>query len=101
MKPFLNTPWRVERSPGEILVVDSKNIIVAAFDISEPDDLPGEIADEEAKAHLLAGAPALFTSLTAFLGTMADPEKCQDETLVMKQLDELHANANACTVPAE
>lgn len=98
---FLNTPWRVEMEPGAAIVVDSRNMIVATFDFSEPEELGGTVEDEVQKAHGLAALPEIYEKGRAFLEVLADPVKCQDEALVSVGLDALDAALVSAHVPVK
>lgn len=88
MRKFLNLPWRVERSGGELLVVDGKNMIVCGFP-TDAEERPGELEDEEAKAFAVAAAPEVFVKARAFLDALADPNTCFDEDALLKCANEL------------
>lgn len=63
---LLNAPWRLETPEQDLfLVVDSKNMIVAELDCSEPDDLPGTVEDEKIKAEAIARLPDLLEAIGA------------------------------------
>lgn len=98
---FLNTPWRVEREAGAAVVVDCKNLIVASFDFSEPEELGGTVEDEIQKAYSLAAIPAIYEKGRAFLEVLADPVRCQDEALVSAGLDALDSALASAHVPEE
>lgn len=62
---LLNAPWRVEPDSSGFLIVDSKNMIVAQFDCSDPEELPGTVEDEEIKAQAIARLPDLMEAIHA------------------------------------
>lgn len=69
---LLNIPWRVEPESHGAVVVDSKNMIVCAFNWDEPDELPGTIEDEKRKAEAIAGLPELLGAVEAMLASTTD-----------------------------
>ncbi len=100
MKPkFLNTPWRVERSAGELLVIDSKNMIVVGLPISDLEDLPGTVEDEENKAYAIAALPELYLKATDFLAALADPVNCLDEEILLRCTHALEAAIRHADIP--
>ena len=87
---LLNSPWRVERESGGFVVVDSKNTIVCNLDCSDPEELPGTKADEEAKAYAIAALPELLEKADAFWFALCDPVTQLDEDLLMKCAEEMN-----------
>lgn len=90
MSKFLNAPWKVERSGGELLVVDSKNMIVCGFP-TDAEERPGTLENEEHKAFAMAAIPQLVAKSRAFLDALADPVLQLDEDALLKCANELEA----------
>lgn len=87
---FLNAPWHVEREPLCLVVVDSRNQIVAQFSL-ESEDLPGTVANEEEKAYGLAGLPEVHAAAAEFMAALSDPVRCLDENDLLACSDKLEA----------
>lgn len=94
---FLNAPWKVERSPGELLVLDSRNNVIAALQ-TDPEDRPGTLEEEEAKAFAIAALPEIYIRGSAFLAAINDPILSQDEEALLKYASELEAALNAAEI---
>lgn len=92
---FKDTPWRVEESPGELLVVSSRNIIVASI---STEDSPSLEADRR-HAYAIAALPMVIEKSRAFLGALADPVKQLDEDELLRCANELEAALVAADVP--
>ena len=88
---FVNTPWKVERTPGCVDVVDSQGYALVSIDLTEGDFLSGTVEQELEKAYLLAAAPEIHSAATDFMECLADTERASNEDLVMKLCDRLHA----------
>lgn len=93
---YLNTPWKVEESPGEILVVDKKNLIVAALDL---ESAPGKIEDEKAKAYLFAAAPVIHEKAQLLIFALADENLCQNEDELLRRVNSLEAALKLAEIP--
>lgn len=95
---FINTPYRVEESPGEILIVDKKNLIVAALSL---EDMPGKIEDEKEKAYLFAAAPVIFEKAQLLIFAFDDPNLCLDEDELLRRLQALGDALKLAEIPAQ
>lgn len=100
LKPkFAYTPWRVEKSPGEILVVDSRDLIVVAFS-ADPEDLENiSLVQLEVRAYGFAALPEIREKAASFLEALVDPVKSLDEGILLACAGHLAIAMRAAEVP--
>lgn len=100
MKPrYAYSPFRVEASPGELLVVDDRDLVVAGFS-TDPDDLENISRREvENRVYGFAAMPEIYDKARAFLDAMADPNLQTNEDFLLKCADELEAALAKADVP--
>lgn len=102
MKPrFANSPWRVEVSPGELVVVDSRDMVVCSFptDLEELENI--SLDQVKKRAYGIAALPAIFEKASSFYADLCDPVKQLDEALLMAGAEEMNTALLSAEVPAK